>query len=48
MLFNIKKCTAMHVGKQQMVTHYTMNDNHLDMLVEKKDLGVMIINDLKA
>ena len=48
MLFNVKKCKTMHIGKQHAERVYTMNGCRIDTVTEEKDLGVVIRNDLKS
>ena len=48
MLFNVKKCRAMHMGRQLIQRDYVMNGVRLETVEEEKDLGVIIRSDLKA
>ena len=48
MLFNIEKCKVMHFGKNNPKETYTMNGIILQEVVEERDLGVIVQNDLKA
>ena len=48
MLFNVKKCKTMHIGKQQAVSVHKMNESQMDIVTEEKDMGVVIKNDLKS
>jgi len=48
MLFNVKKCRTMHIGKQLTEIEYRMNDRQLDTVKEEKDLGILIRNDMKS
>src|SRR5664279_2182973 len=48
MLFNVKKCRTMHIGKQLTEREYRMNVRQLDTVKEEKDLGVLIRNDMKS
>lgn len=48
MLFNTSKCKVMHIGKSQMHYPYFMNNQKLEEVIQEKDLGVLISNDLKV
>ena len=48
MLFNVEKCKVMHFGKNNPKETYTMNGIILQEVVEERDLGVIVQNDLKA
>ena len=48
MLFNVKKCRAMHMGRQLIQRDYVMNGVRLETVEVEKDLGVIIRSDLKA
>ncbi len=48
MLFNVKKCRTMHMGRQSTQRDYVMNGARLETVEEEKDLGVLIRKDLKA
>jgi len=38
MLFYVKKCKAMHVGNEQMLTEYIINGSHLNTVNGKVTL----------
>ena len=42
MLFNIRKCKVMHIGKSELESHYFMKNQQLETVCQEKDLGVMI------
>lgn len=42
MLFNLKKCKVMHVGKNNLKQPYYMGGNCLDVVQEERDLGVIV------
>jgi hypothetical protein len=48
MLFNNDKCKIMHFGHDNVEMDYLINDVVLGSVVEEKDLGVLIRNDLKV
>ena len=48
MLFNIDKCKVMHIGKNNLKTKYELDGANLDEVIEERDLGVIIQNDLKC
>jgi len=43
MLFNADKCRVMHMGYNNKLAEYHMNDVKLECVSEEKDLGVIII-----
>ena len=47
MLFNIDKCSVMHVGKANPGTEYTLGGKVLTTTEEEKDLGVFIHSSMK-
>ena len=47
MLFNIDKCKVMHFGYNNPCLDYDMDGLQLQVVSEKKNLGVIISNDLK-
>ena len=48
MLFNTSKCKVIHIGKSQKKYPYYMNNQQLAEVTRKKDLGILISNDLKV
>jgi len=48
MLFNTRKCKVMHVGKTQKQFPYYMNSQQLEEVIQEKDPGILISNDLKV
>jgi hypothetical protein len=48
MLFNVDKCKVTHVGNNNGKTRYVMNGKLLEEVIEEKDLGVSMQNDLKS
>ena len=48
MLFNVEKCKVMHIGHNNSKAQYEMNGHYLDEVIEERDLGVIIQNDLKC
>jgi len=48
MLFNIKKCSVMHIGKELVPWQYQMNGHTLYVVQQEKDLGVLLCNNLKV
>ena len=48
MLFNVEKCTVLHIGKENQQFSYYMDGRELEKRSEEKDLGVIITNDLKS
>ena len=47
MCFNEKKCTVLHVGKNNNKFDYFMNGVQLSESKQEKDLGIIVSNDLK-
>jgi len=48
MMFNIRECKVMHIGKGQFQASYSMNNIILDKVNQEKDLGVVIDSNLKV
>jgi len=48
MQFNVSKCKVMHVGKKNPRHPYYMSSNGLKSVKVEKNLGIMIISDLKC
>ena len=46
--FNVSKCKVMHLGPRNMVWKYSMGGQHLKVVREERDLGVIITNDFKV
>jgi len=47
MLFNIEKCKVMHIGRNNLLSTYSIDGKDLNVVSEEKDLGVIVNNDLK-
>ena len=47
MEFNVKKCKVMHIGRQNIMHQYTMNNTPLQVCVMERDIGVQISDNLK-
>ena len=47
MPFNTNKCKVMHLGRSNSQFQYLMNNHTLEAVVEEKDLGLCITNNLK-
>ena len=47
MPFNTTKCKVMHLGRSNSQFQYLMNNHTLEAVVEEKDLGLCITNNLK-
>ena len=45
--FNTDKCKSLHIGRANKKQVYQMNGKSLDQVVEEKDLGIIIDNELK-
>ena len=45
--FNIDKCKVMHIGRNNPVYKYSMNNSVLQEVKQEKDQGIMITSDLK-
>ena len=48
MLFNVEKCKVMHIGHNNSKAQYVMNGHNLEEVIEERDLGVILQNDLKS
>src|SRR6478609_63255 len=48
MLFNIEKCKVMHVGRNNLLSTYSINGKDLNVVSEEKDLRVIVNNDLNV
>ena len=48
MMFNVKKCKVMHMGRKNPRYQYRMNEQVLETVKQEKDLGVVISDDLKV
>ena len=48
MMFNVKKCKVMHMGRKNPRYQYRMNGQVLETVKQEKDLGVVISDDLKV
>jgi hypothetical protein len=48
MLFNIDKCSVMHIGKQEDIHGYELNGKELRVSEEERDLGVIVHRSLKS
>ena len=48
MLFNEDKCKVMHLGINNTKVNYELNGITLEEVTEKRDLGVVVQNDLKC
>jgi len=50
MLFNVDKCKVMHFGRNNLKMDYrpTLDGKVVDVVRKEKDLGVVLLNDLKA
>jgi len=47
MLYNVEKCKVMHLGYSNPRVDYIMDGKRLESLIEEKDLGVIVNEDLK-
>ena len=47
MSFNVGKCEVVHLGKHNLEWNYVMRQQRLKV-VEERDLGVVLRNDLKV
>ena len=47
MSFNIDKCSVMHIGHNNMQGNYNMFNQQLPTTDQQRDLGIIIIKDLK-
>jgi len=48
MLFNVDKCKVMHFGRNNRQLNYTLDSKMLQKVHEEKDLGIVVLDDLKA
>ena len=48
MRFIVSKCKVLHLGFKNMLWKYSMGCQHLKVVREERDLGVIITNDLKV
>lgn len=48
MTFNIEKCKVMHIGSKNRGEIYSIEGRKLQEVMEEKDLGVIVTNDLKG
>ena len=48
MLFNIKKCKVVHIGHNNSHAMYEMDREVLEEVVEERDLGVIMHNDMNC
>ena len=48
MLFNVDKCKVMHIGNNNGKAKYEINDKLLKEVIEERDLGVIMRNDMKC
>jgi len=48
MLFNVDKCKPMHIGNNNGKAKYEMNIKLLEEVIEERDLGVIMQNDMKC
>jgi len=48
MEFSIDNCKVMHIGSSNRNFRYYMENQELEVVQEEKDLGVLVINDLKV
>jgi len=46
MLFNVDKCKSMHIGNNNGKAKYEMNGKLLEEVIEERDLGVIMQNDM--
>ena len=47
-VFNADKCAVMHIGGKNVKESYTLGGKVLSEVVEERDLGVIVQNDLKV
>ena len=47
MLFNVEKCSVMHMGKRNQKCRYEMNGTTLKETTEERDLGILVHNSAK-
>ena len=48
MPFNIEKCKVMHMGNSNIETKYEMGGKELEVVMEEKDLGVIVCDKFKV
>jgi len=48
MVFNVGKCKVMHIGHNHNKAVYKMNEVILEEVIQERDLGVIIQNDLRC
>jgi len=48
MLFNVDKCTVIHMGRNHLECEYKLGENIIRSSTKKKDLGVVIDKTGKA
>ena len=48
MKFNVEKCKVLQLGKNNLNYKYNLNEQELEPVVEERDLGIIITNDLKV
>ena len=48
MLFNVNKCSVMHIGKKLVPWQYQINGQTLNVVKQEKDLGVLLFDNLKV
>ena len=42
MLFNVKKCKVLHIGRNNAYCGYSMNGEILQFVTEETDLGIIL------
>ena len=47
MLFNVEKCSVVHLGKQNDKHAYRMGSSKIKRITLEKDLGVLFDNSIK-
>ena len=47
MLFNVDKCSVMHIGKQEEENNYKLCGQILGSTIEERDLGIIMHHSLK-
>jgi len=45
MLFNVEKCNVMHLGFNNPKVNYVMDATQLQVVSEKRDLGIIVSDD---
>ena len=48
MLFNVVKCKVMHIGNSDGKAKYEMNGKLLEEVIEERDFGFIMQNDMKC